>query len=218
MTDSPDPNAGKPSPGCGLLMTVVAVWWGAILFVDPGGLSDGMWALSFVAILLLGFVGVFNLLSPLFRDPSPKAQQLPDEGSGPSSQPIPLVVEPPEKRASAPVVFDPKEQRADAQPRAIWPACLLFSALLLVGSLDLPYGYYVFLRWAIFLGVGGLSAVLFSFHHLALGALAAPIAVLFNPILSVYLEKETWRVIDFVCASVLVVAAVVYRPGVWTKE
>lgn len=88
-------------------------------------------------------------------------------------------------------------------------AALVPAALLLVALLPLPYGYYTFLRlivtgWAVFLiwfeyqGRSELNGWAIGF---------ALIAALFNPIVPVHLDREVWRIIDFVAAVVFGVYA-----------
>lgn len=78
-------------------------------------------------------------------------------------------------------------------------------ALLLIGLADLPMGYYTLLRIVVFLA-SGLYAV-WSYrlaNKVNFGAvLFAVIAILFNPIIPVYMhDKEVWGVIDVVVAVV----------------
>lgn len=81
---------------------------------------------------------------------------------------------------------------------------LVPAAMLLIALLPLPYGYYTLLRlvvtgWALFLvwfEYEGRSSV----TPWAVGF--AVIAALFNPIVPVHLDRDTWRVIDVAIAAV----------------
>jgi len=77
---------------------------------------------------------------------------------------------------------------------------LIVAAMLLVAVAPLPYGYYQFLRWAA-CGVAVFIAFK-SYKWKKTWAiwLFGGIAVLFNPIVPIYLTKEIWQPIDLVCA------------------
>ena len=88
----------------------------------------------------------------------------------------------------------------------------LISGAMLLGCLHKwPYGYYTFLRWvvtgtAVFIawlaGVGRGRPFLWLF---------ALIGLLFNPIIPIHLERETWVVIDIVVAGIMLVGVVFVR-------
>jgi hypothetical protein len=72
--------------------------------------------------------------------------------------------------------------------------------LLLVALGDHPYGYYTFLRWATTIAALFVAWVAWdSGQQWATWPFLA-IAILFNPIAPVYLDRETWRPIDVVAA------------------
>lgn len=85
-------------------------------------------------------------------------------------------------------------------------AAVISIFLLLLAIPRLPYGYYIFLRWAV------SATALFSawaayeckrkFWVFVMGG----VAILFNPIIPVHLTKETWIVIDFIVAIVFLVS------------
>lgn len=79
---------------------------------------------------------------------------------------------------------------------------LIAAVLLLVGCLNLPIGYYTFIR--IVVCIIAILAIVdnkdngFGWRNIIL----ALIAVLFNPIIPVYLHsKITWVIIDLLCAG-----------------
>ena len=79
-------------------------------------------------------------------------------------------------------------------------ASVITGVMLLIAILPLSYGYYTLLRWVVC-----LSAILSAWAFKELGKrswllLMAIIALLFNPIAPVYLDKGTWVVIDFIVA------------------
>lgn len=81
-----------------------------------------------------------------------------------------------------------------------------------------PYGYYVFLRWAVC-----LSAVLITFNSYTVDRKmflfsSIPIAILFNPIAPVHIDKEIWIVIDIIVGLYMIVAGFSVRSPVQTDR
>jgi hypothetical protein len=73
---------------------------------------------------------------------------------------------------------------------------LLGAIFLVIGILDLPYGYYQFLR-LIITAISVLSIYHYwENYHRIISIILFIIAILFNPILPIHLEKETWVIID----------------------
>lgn len=77
---------------------------------------------------------------------------------------------------------------------------------LLIGIANLPYGYYVMLRFLV-CGVSVYGAYISSninnkFWLWTLGI----IALLFNPIIPIHMDKESWVVIDFITAVIMLVS------------
>lgn len=78
---------------------------------------------------------------------------------------------------------------------------IIAAILLIVGCFRLPIGYYTFLRIVVsivavlqFFYLGNKSV---SYHHFVNGF----VAILFNPIIPIYLHSKTaWMVIDIVVA------------------
>lgn len=66
-----------------------------------------------------------------------------------------------------------------------------------------PYGYYQILRWVI-AGVTGYSAY-FAYEHkkIAWTWIFGIIAVLYNPIAPIHLNREIWSVIDLIIAAII---------------
>ena len=77
----------------------------------------------------------------------------------------------------------------------------LCSLFLLIAIANMPIGYYTFLR--IVVTIGAVAVVIHDYENglnfwvMTFGL----IAILFNPIIPVYLhDQQIWRVIDFICA------------------
>ncbi len=84
------------------------------------------------------------------------------------------------------------------------PAVL--SAIFLVLAVSsLPYGYYTFLR--VFLTITAIYYIYFlnKLNRIFFIWLFILIAIVFNPIFPVYLEKEQWIMIDLFVAALLAI-------------
>lgn len=79
---------------------------------------------------------------------------------------------------------------------------LLPAAALLVGLLPLPYGYYTFLRIAVCLSAVIAAYLAFKVRSQidAYAAISLAVAIAFNPIVPIYLNKGLWSIIDVVAA------------------
>ena len=75
------------------------------------------------------------------------------------------------------------------------------AALFLLGALgSWPYSYFQLLRWVV-CGIGAYSAYMtYERRRTGWAFVFGIIAVLFNPIMPFYLQKETWQVLDIAAA------------------
>lgn len=82
---------------------------------------------------------------------------------------------------------------------------LPIAAIIALGALPMPYGYYGILRWTATIGFI-LTAITLYEPKLRL-LIIVPIfgAILFNPIYPIYLDKETWAPIDIASAIAIIV-------------
>ena len=83
---------------------------------------------------------------------------------------------------------------------------LISAGLLFLAIINLPYGYYTFLRIVVtFTAVYGIIKEYngeLDFGIIALGL----IAVLFNPIIPIHLgEQNIWRVLNLICGIIFLV-------------
>lgn len=84
---------------------------------------------------------------------------------------------------------------------------IVATLLLLIALGDLEYGYYQLLRWLI-TGASAYSA----FWAYGNGSkswmwLFVVLAILFNPVAPIHLEKSTWQVIDLITAVIFAVSS-----------
>jgi len=68
------------------------------------------------------------------------------------------------------------------------------------------YGYYVLLRWVVTISAVFLLSLAYESKKTLWLFLMGMIAILFNPIIPVHLDKETWVVIDFIVAIIFLVS------------
>ena len=83
---------------------------------------------------------------------------------------------------------------------------ILLSFLLIISILDLPYGYYTFIR--IFTTIVSLILV-YKARELNKNfwmTVFIITAILFNPVFPIYFNKETWIAIDIISAILLMVS------------
>lgn len=76
--------------------------------------------------------------------------------------------------------------------------------LILIGCLlRMPYGYYQFMRLATCAGFLWLAYSEFKQSGHIFTLLYIVLAILFNPVIKVHLDKGTWHVIDVVVAIII---------------
>ena len=95
-------------------------------------------------------------------------------------------------------------------PTAIIYIC---AAMLLLGAVPLPYGYYTLLR-LVACGVFGFAA--FTAHerkNTVLPWVYGLISLLFNPIIKIHFSKGSWAFLDVAAAVVLLATAGAIREG-----
>ena len=88
-------------------------------------------------------------------------------------------------------------------------ALLIPAAMLLLALLHLPYGYYEFLRLVVTGSAVWIAIAVWNDRRLIWGALFALTGLLYNPLIRVHLDRETWRIVNVV-TSVLFLAAFVF--------
>jgi hypothetical protein len=90
---------------------------------------------------------------------------------------------------------------------AVCIACLVAAGLSLIGMLDLPYGYYMFLRLVLCACAIAAGLALVQRQEAKLALVAWALALLYNPVFRVSLDKDFWRLINLVTAVGFVMAA-----------
>ena len=86
-------------------------------------------------------------------------------------------------------------------------ALLATAALAFVAIADLPYGYYLFLRWIV-CGVAFAAAIqFFAEERKGWAWVLGAVVILFNPFFPLHYAKAVWRIFDGVTGLVLLVAS-----------
>lgn len=80
-------------------------------------------------------------------------------------------------------------------------------AMLLAAVLRLPYGYYQLLRIVVCLVGAGVAYWTYQRGRVAVSAVAATAAVVFNPVAPLHLDRGTWTLLNVGFAAVLAVIA-----------
>lgn len=94
------------------------------------------------------------------------------------------------------------------QSKKIVPSWVVFVAAgyCFVAAADLPYGFYIILRWLV---CATAIALAYEFHGLKKSGWVWPmglLAVLFNPISRIHFDKEIWCTLDVLAGIVLLIA------------
>lgn len=69
---------------------------------------------------------------------------------------------------------------------------------ILIGVLPLPYLYYIFLRWGVFIGLVYFLYKRWSFLSDKKKIIFCVIAILFNPLSPFFMPKMFWIVVDLI--------------------
>ncbi len=85
---------------------------------------------------------------------------------------------------------------------------IVVAVMLFLGIADLPYGYYTILRWVVFIASGVILLCDASEKRVVSSVIFSLIMVMFNPIVPIYLEKETWQVIDALAGGIFAVTLI----------
>jgi len=74
--------------------------------------------------------------------------------------------------------------------------------LLILALFEMPYGYYIFLRIVVFISALLNIPANYRKQKTEMIIIYGLIAVLFNPIIVVFFERESWMIIDIVVAGI----------------
>ena len=83
---------------------------------------------------------------------------------------------------------------------------IVASGMLIWALADHEYGYFTLLRFVVCVVAAYLASQAYSHHRAEWTWTLGGIAVLFNPIIPIHLDRELWRIIDVIVAIVLIVS------------
>ena len=86
--------------------------------------------------------------------------------------------------------------------------CFLAALMAVIAVGEWPYGYYTLLRVVVCTASVAAVWALFSQKSMFMAALLLGVAVLFNPIAPIHLDRATWALIDIMTGLVLFGAGV----------
>jgi hypothetical protein len=104
----------------------------------------------------------------------------------------------------------PLSAAGEKLPLALWIAAAI---VLVVAVFPLPYGYYTFARIATCFACGILAWTCFVSQPSApaWGVVLLGISILFNPLIPIYLKRQTWFWLDLASAAVILTHMVFVR-------
>ena len=84
--------------------------------------------------------------------------------------------------------------------------------LVLAVTTRWPYGFYTFLRIVVCATAVWLAVEAYQFRKTPLALVLGGLAVLFNPLIPIYMRRTQWRWFDFLALLVLVISVGIVRP------
>ena len=90
---------------------------------------------------------------------------------------------------------------------------IILSILLLVCLLDMPYGYYQFVRFIGMIGFGLLAFENYQKNQIWF-VIWISSALLINPFIKIALGRDMWNIIDVIWAVLLVVSMILNKKDV----
>lgn len=98
----------------------------------------------------------------------------------------------------------------DSLPKVVW---ILPAIMLVVAVMPLPYGYYTLLRIVVSIAAGLVAFSVYSKSQSVSVwvAVFGLLALLFNPIIPVHLDRELWFIIDLGAAATFLTYGILSR-------
>lgn len=83
-------------------------------------------------------------------------------------------------------------------------ASLALAIALLLCLFPLPYGFYTIIRLAVSIIAGCWAYQFYRVRRTPLAIIAGAVAILFQPLIKIVLDRATWNIVDVILAIVLV--------------
>lgn len=90
-----------------------------------------------------------------------------------------------------------------------WWVFIIPAVMSLIALADLPYGYYQLLRIVVSACAGWIAYSCYGKHRPYGVAVFAAIAVIFNPIVKIHMEREIHAILNVITALFLLIALLV---------
>ena len=87
----------------------------------------------------------------------------------------------------------------------------ILAILFFVCLVDLPYGYYQFVRFAALVGFAFLSYQSYERNDKSFAFIFAALAILFQPLIKISLGREVWNIVDVVVGIGLIITIFLKR-------
>ena len=84
-------------------------------------------------------------------------------------------------------------------------ATLVLAGVLLICLLSLPYGFYTVVRLAVAVVAGCWAYQFYKSGKMPLAITAGAVAILFQPLIKIVLDRTTWNLLDVLLAIALVI-------------
>lgn len=81
-------------------------------------------------------------------------------------------------------------------------------ALIIAASTKQEYSFYTFLRWLMTGASINFAYQTFKKREIGLTIFFTISAIIFNPIMKIWFQKDTWQIIDYLVASFLILTIV----------
>ena len=100
-----------------------------------------------------------------------------------------------------------------AQDRQVLITASAGAAIMLIAAVigDWPYGFFTLLRWVVCAAAILVGIRAYGWQRIWAVPIFALIAILFNPLVPVYLSRSTWQPIDMLSAVLFLLAAIVVK-------
>lgn len=81
----------------------------------------------------------------------------------------------------------------------------ILAILFFICLMDLPYGYYQFVRFAALVGFAFLSYQSYERNDKSFAFIFGALAILFQPLFKISLGREVWNIVDVVVGIGLII-------------